>query len=397
MRGYTAKKGKRYYAVIYEGIDPATGKERRRWHPAGIRKADAEKLVTELVKRRNDGDYRAPDKVTVGTYLTERWLPGQRSQLKASTFDSYRRTIDLHVLPTLGNLPLTRVAPEDLDMLYGQLLESGRRNSSGESPGLSAASVRYVHRILRKAFGDAVRKGILVRNPILQADQPKRDVSNTREREMHVWTAVQLRMFLGSLGDQRLAPAFILAAHSGMRRGEVAGLRWSDIDLQARLIHIRQAVTVVGYEMRISDVKTSNGRRTIDINDDVVQTLQTRLNQQSEERLTDDAAGDYELVFARPDGRPTHPEVFSRTFERLVGRSGLPMIRLHDLRHTHASLLLKAGVPIKVVSERLGHATPSFTLDVYGWVLPGMQAEAAAVFSRLVSTEPVEAAPLHSL
>lgn len=194
-----------------------------------------------------------------------------------------------------------------------------------------------------------------------------------------------------SLGDERLGPALLLAAHTGMRRGEVAGVRWADVDLDARLIHIRQAATVVAYELRIADVKTSNGRRTIDINDDVVRALHAWRRKQIEERLLVGADyEDHDLVFARPEGGPTHPEVLSRTFERLVARRGLPVIRLHDLRHTHASLLLKAGVPVKVVSERLGHATPSFTLDVYGWVLPGMQAEAAAVFSRLMSDDPVE-------
>jgi integrase len=230
VRGYTAKKGNRYYAVIYEGVDPATGKERRRWYPAGARKTDADKLVTELVKRHNDGEYRAPDKVTLGEYLTGRWLPAQRSQLKATTFHSYESNIRLHVLPTLGKVPLGRLTPEDLDALYGRLLESGRRNKSGDGPGLSPGSVRYVHRILRKALGDAVRKGTLNRNPASLADPPKRSTSAKREGEMRVWTSAQLQTFLASLDGERLAPAFVLAAHTGMRRGEVAGLRWADVD-----------------------------------------------------------------------------------------------------------------------------------------------------------------------
>lgn len=386
MRGYTAKKGNRYYAVIYEGVDPSTGKERRRWYPAGTRKADAEKLVTDLVKRLNDGDYRAPDRVTVREYLTERWLPAQRSQLKETTFRSYKSNVELHVLPTIGHIPLARLTAQDLDALYGRLLDSGRRNASGTSPGLSASSVRYVHRILRKAFGDAVRKGTLQRNPAVLADPPKRS-TRKREHEMRVWTATQVQTFLASLGTHRLAPAFVLTAHTGMRRGEVAGLRWGDVDLEAKLIHVRQAATVVEYELRLSDVKTVNGRRTIDINDDVVRALQGWRRKQAEERLLlGSDYDDHDLAFARPDGSPIHPELLSRAFERLARAAGLPKIRFHDLRHTHASLLLKAGVPIKVVSERLGHATPSFTLDVYGWVMPGMQAEAAAVFSRLMST-----------
>ena len=391
MRGYTAKKGNRYYAVIYEGVDPATGKERRRWHPAGTRKADADKLVTELVKRHNDGEYRAPQKVSTGAYLTQRWLPAQRSQLKATTFDSYRRTIELHVLPALGAVQLARLTPEDLDTLYARLLESGRRNTSGHGPGLSAASVRYVHRILHKALADAVRKGSLVRNPADRADPPKRTTSKTPRPEMRVWNAAQLQIFLGTVEQERLGRALVLSAHTGMRRGEVMGLRWSDVDLEARLIHVRQSATVVAYELRIADVKTSYGRRTIDVNGDVVDALRGWRRMQLEERLlVGNAYEDHDLVFARADGQPTHPELLSRAFERVVGRSGLPIIRLHDLRHTHATLLLKAGVPVKVVSERLGHATASFTLDVYGWVLPGMQAEAAAVFSRLMSADPVE-------
>jgi len=386
VRGYTAKKGNRYYAVIYEGVDPATGKERRRWHPAGTRKADADKLVTELVKRHNDGDYRASDKIKLGVYLIERWLPAQRSQLKATTFHSYESNIKLHVLPTLGDVALARLTAEDLDALYGRLLESGRRNKSGDGPGLSPASVRYVHRILRKALGDAVRKGSLTRSPASLADPPKRNTNKKSEVEMRVWTSAQLQTFLSSLVGQRLAPAFVLAAHTGMRRGEVAGLRWSDIDLDAKLIHVRQNAVVVNYELRLTDVKTTNGRRTIDINDDVVRALQAWWRKQAEERLLlGSGYDDQDLVFARPDGTPTHPELLSSTFERIVGRAGLPRIRLHDVRHTHATLLLKAGVPIKVVSERLGHATAGFTLDVYGWVLPGMQAEAAEVFSRLMS------------
>ena len=322
----------------------------------------------------------------MGDYLTERWLPAQRSQLKDTTYHSYESNLRLHVLPTLGEVPLAKLVSEDLDTLYGRLLESGRRNASSDGPGASPASVRYIHRILRKALGDAVRKGTLTRNPAVLADPPKRSTASRRDREMAVWNAAQLQTFLGGLGGQRLAPAFVVAAHTGMRRGEIAGLRWSDVDLSAKLIHVRQAAVAVNYELRLSDVKTANGRRTVDVNDDVVRALAAWRRTQAEERMLLGADyADLDLVFARPDGTPTHPEVISRTFERLVARSGLPRIRFHDLRHTHASLLLKAGVPIKVVSERLGHATASFTLDVYGWVLPGMQADAAAVFSRLMS------------
>lgn len=194
MRGHTAKKGNRYYAVIYEGVDPATGKERHRWYAAGTRKSDADKLVTELVKRRHDGDDRSPEKITLGAYLTDKWLPAQRGQLRPSTLDSYERNVRLHVLPKLGRIGLHQLAPEDLDRFYGELLTGGRRDGRG---GLSHKTVRYIHGILHKALADAHRKGTVLRNVAALADPPK--LSSSKKREMRVWTASELREFLAGV------------------------------------------------------------------------------------------------------------------------------------------------------------------------------------------------------
>ncbi len=378
MRGYTAKKGNRYYAVIYEGVDPATGKERRRWYSAGPRKADAERMVTELVKRKKDGEYRPPDRVTVASYLTERWLPTKRAQLRASTFDSYRRTIDRHVIPAIGRIPLQKLTPEDLDSLYAKLAEGaeGRR-------GLAPKTIHSIHEMLHKALSDAERKGTVTRNVAALADPPKR--ASASKHPMRVWDAEQLRTFLDGIGDHRLHPAYYLAANTGMRRGEILGLRWRDVDLDARRLSIHQAVISVAYALQIADVKTGTSRRTIDLDPRTSAVLRSWRKRQLEERLAlGEAHQDHGLVFARPEGTPIHPDLFSKTFDRLVARSGLPAIRLHDLRHGHASLLLKSRVPVKVVSERLGHATPAFTMTVYQHVLPGMQAEAATTFADLL-------------
>ncbi len=214
MRGYTAKKGSRYYAVIYEGADPATGKERRRWYSAGPRKADAERMVTELVKRKNDGEYRPPDRITVGSYLTDKWLPTKRAQLRPSTFDSYRRTIDLHVIPAIGRIALQRLTAEDLDGLYAKLAEGigGRR-------GLAPKTIHSIHEMLHKALSDAERKGSVVRNVAALTDPPK--LSSATKHPLRVWDAEQLRQFLDGIGQHRLYPAYYLAANTGMRRGEV--------------------------------------------------------------------------------------------------------------------------------------------------------------------------------
>jgi integrase len=378
MRGYTTKKSNRYYAVIYEGVDPSTGKERRRWFAAGTRRADAERLVTEIMKRKNDGEYRPPDRITFGAYLTDRWLPTKRSQLRPSTFDSYRRNIERHVVPALGAIPLQRLSAEDLDMFYAALAVG-----SEDRRGLSPKTIHSIHGTLHKALADAMRKGSVVRNVAELADPPK--LSSRKKREMRVWDAIQLRQFLDALEAHRLMPAYYLAANTGMRRGEVLGLRWIDVDLERARLSVRQAVVSVAYDVQIADVKTGSSRRTIDLDPRTVSLLREWRKRQIEERLLlGELHQDHGLTFSRPEGTPLHPDFFSQSFERLVVKSGLPSIRLHDLRHTHATLLLKVGVPVEVVSERLGHATPAFTMTVYQHVLPGMQAEAANTFGELI-------------
>jgi len=177
-----------------------------------------------------------------------------------------------------------------------------------------------------------------------------------------------------------------VSAHTGMRRGEILGLRWADVQFDEARLSVRQALISVAYEMQMSDVKTGAGRRTIDLDDRTLAILRQSRKAQAEEKLRlGPEYHDSDLVFCRADGDQIHPDLFSQTFDRAVAKSGLPEITLHDLRHTHASLLLKAGVPVKVVSERLGHASPAFTMTVYQHVIPGMQAEAANVFSDLVA------------
>ncbi|MDQ6879576.1 MAG: site-specific integrase [Candidatus Dormibacteraeota bacterium] len=170
-----------------------------------------------------------------------------------------------------------------------------------------------------------------------------------------------------------------------MRRGEVLGVRWSDIDLDRARLSVQQAVVNVAYEIEIADVKTAAGRRVIDLDQRTIAVLRTWRKVQLEERMLAGLGPNPDgLVFARPDGSPTHPDYFSQYFERHVAGSSLPRIRLHDLRHTHATILLASGTPVKVVSERLGHASPAFTMTVYQHVVPGMQADAALAFSRAV-------------
>ena len=384
MRGGIQKKGNNYYAVVYDGIDPGSGRKRRRWVPAGTRRTDAERVLADLIRRKYDGEPVPTERLTLSQYLSERWLPLQKSRLRTSTYDSYRRNIDLHVLPALGRRPIAKLTAEDLDLFYAALLTGGRKQVGGSSRGLAPKTVRNIHVMLSKALADAARKGLVVRNVATLADAPSSKAS--RKAEIKAWDARQLRAFLDAVRSHRLHPAFHLAAHTGMRRGEVLGLRWRDLDLDAGRLSVRQALIEIAYEVQVSDVKTDTGRRTIDIDPGTVDVLKAWRIQRAEESGGAEPRGE-EFVFSKPDGSWIHPQSFSQVLDRKVAKLDVPTISLHDLRHTHATLLLKSGVPVKVVSERLGHANVAFTMSVYQHVLPGMQAEAAETFAALLARQ----------
>ena len=260
MRGHIAKKGSRYYVVIYEGVDASTGKPKRRWHAAGETRAEAEKLLAELVKRVHDGDYRAPDKITVGDYLLHRWLPAKQTRLKPTTAGVYERSIRLHINPNIGHIPLQKLQAEDLDGLYAKLLLDGKRN--GKDGGLSARSVRAVHTTIQSALSDAARKGTVVRNVADLADPP---AAGRSEQAMSVWTSEELRYFLEAISGHGLYPLYLLAATTGMRRGELAGLTWRNVDLDAARLTVNRQILSVGYNIIESSLKSATSRRTIDL------------------------------------------------------------------------------------------------------------------------------------
>ena len=270
-----------------------------------------------------------------------------------------------------------------LDPIVARLLADSVRGPRRPEASPDPEGARGARTGRRGGLEPPDRKGSIIRNVAALADPPK--LSSAKKRAMRVWDADQLRAFLSGIQQHRLYPAYYLAANTGMRRGEVLGLRWRDVDLDARRLSVHQALISVAYSLQIADVKTGSSRRTIDLDPRTIAVLRSWRKRQLEERLAlGELHEDLGLVFARPEGAPIHPDLFSKTFDRMALRSGLPVIRLHDLRHSHASLLLKSRVPVKVVSERLGHATPAFTMTVYQHVLPGMQAEAATTFADLV-------------
>lgn len=373
----------------------APGQPRRQVKKRGFAtKEDAENALAVLLGEVRDGTRVEPSKQTFGGFM-QQWLDAlPTSGRRESTIFSYRQVITGNVLKQpIAQVPLQALTPIDLDQLYAHLITAGGRKGDG----LGLRSVRLVHTIISKALSDAKRKGAIKSNPALDASAPS--AKSTKAPEFSVWTPAELRTFLlladGSIAapgqTTKLRPSphamlFRLGGMTGMRRGELCGLRWIDVDLDQATVKVRHTLMVVGGKVVEGIPKTENGRRTIDLDEVTVAALRAHRKVQLEQRMLMGAGyTDHGYVFAQVDGRPYFPNGISEVFDRLVKRSGLPRIRLHDLRHTHATHLLAAGVNVKVVSERLGHSSASMTLDVYSHVLAGQQAQAAAAVAALVA------------
>lgn len=384
MDGYVTQRRGRFYAVIYEGLDPVTGREIRRWHPAGKDRAVAERLARKLAKAEQ-GRADAVRSLTFGAFLVHDWLPAKKLQLAATTYAGYERNVRCHVVPSLGRLRLRRLSHKQIEALYDQLLIP-----SAVRPALAHKTVYEIHLVVRGALDHALRRGLVTKNVALVARSPL--LKATRRPEARSWTEDQLQQFLRAANGHRFFPLLWLTAMTGMRRNEVLGLKWDDIDLKRQRLSLNRGLVAVGYEVHQTRGKTRNARRPIDLDPTTLSILEAW---QALQQAEADATG-VELdgwVFTDGDGQPIHPHAITPAFERIARRAGVPVIRLHELRHTHGTLLIKAGVPVKVVSERLGHGNIALIIETYQHVLPGMQAEAARVYEKLAkpaSTSPVE-------
>jgi len=380
-RTHTTKTGRKtinWYVVVDNGRDE-TGKRRQKWHGSFRTRKEAEVARARIVGDLHAGTYTEPTRITLTEWVAERWLPTVQTQVKPSTYESYARNMRHHVLPVLGQRLIHDIGPGQLNALYAQSLHSGRRDSNG---GLSPKTVRYIHTIIHKALSDALDAGLIPTNVAERAKPPKPRARASSE--IRFWKAHELKHFLDQTREHRLRAAWQLAAMTGMRRGEVLGLRWKDLDHSNQRLQVRQALVSVAYEVIVSTPKNHRAR-VIDLDEGTFVELRKHRDRQCAERT--EWGTDYfdnDLVFCKENGEPLHPQTFTQAFDRLVHKMDLPRIRLHDLRHTHATIALSAGISPKVISERLGHENPAFTLKQYAHVIPGMQADAARQIAQVV-------------
>jgi integrase len=382
--------------VVDIGDDPATGKRRRRRGGGFATRRDAEVALREVLTKRDRGQLVQPTTMTVRAFLIDQWLPAMTMSIGPTTLDGYRGNIERYIVPRVGDLPLRALTPPVINRLYADVRQTGRTRGTGP---LALKTVREVHVTLHRALEDAVRWDYLETNPSDRASAPSATAArNERRRKIRTWSAAEVNAFAAFIDGHELHELWALAASTGLRRSELLGLRWIDLDLQRRLLSVRRVLVLVGGLPHVKDApKSAHGFRTISTPPKVTQLLIELRAWQAQQPRFQAIPSEQALVFARPDGDAWHPDHVTSTLRELMIASGLPRIRpMQDLRHTHATLLIgEGGVNVKVVQERLGHHSHSFTADTYQHVIPGMDAAAADRFDELVFAEDDEGLPRH--
>ena len=370
MRGHIRKRGHRSWAIVIDIGRDANGKRRQKWHSVKGTKRDAETKLSELLHDLDKGQYVEPSKLSVAEYL-QQWLKEAEARVAAKTAERYREMIEGHITPAIGSTALADLKPLHIQDFYAKALKSGHKKGRG---GLSPRTVLNMHRVLHKALDQAIKWQILKYNPATAVQPPRPQV-----QQMVALNDKQLAALFKSFGSSGMYFPVALAVSTGLRRGELLALRWQEIDLKKGQITVARSLEQTKDGLKFKTPKTNKSRRTVALAKTTIGLLKRRKAEQSALKLK--LGGTYQdndLVCARPDGTPWPPGSLSTTFAGHIRRHKLPLMRFHDLRHTHATQLLKQGVHPKIVSERLGHSNIAITLDTYSHVLPGMQEEAIA-------------------
>jgi len=355
------------------GTDPATGK--RRIATATVRGArkDAEKELRRLLRTLDTGEHVDPTRMTTGRWLTI-WLRTVREEIAPRSYDRYASIVEQHLVPALGRLPIAKLAPAHIQQLYNYLALGGRRD--GRSGPLAPRSRRQIHRVLTTALSRAVEQQLIARNP---CDPFKKRLPKVERREMGTLSAEQAARLLEHARNSELYWPMLIALATGMRRGEVLALRWRHLDSDQGVLRVVESLEQTSRGLRFKSPK-NNRSRAITLPAFAIEELRRRKNQQAETLL---ALGirqnERTLICARSTGEPFAPVALTHLFTRFMNslKDHLPVIRFHDLRHTHATQLLLAGVHPRVAQERLGHSTVALTLDLYSHVTANMQEDAA--------------------
>lgn len=359
------------------GEDALTGRRRRPGKSGFKTKREAEQAMRAAIAAHDKGRSVRSSSKTVEDFLTE-WQQAVRASLRPTTWVNYRDYSNAYVVPIIGKTRLQDLTPQRLGLLYEYLLTKGRVKGGG---GLAPKTVQNVHRMLRRALRDAVKWDLVPRNVAEDALAPR-----VPRRRPNIWSPEQLRVFVEHVHDDRFYALWLLVVTTGFRRGELAGLRRHDIDFQARRVTPSAPRVVVAGRAQDSETKTASGVRWLALDPDTWEALHEYIQLWDKERYL--LGQPTQLLFVWPNGDPLHPDTITALFHKHCAAAGLPRIRLHDVRHSYATAALKAGIPPKVISERLGHSTAAFTMQTYAHVIPGMDEGAADKVAALILGDP---------
>lgn len=381
MRGNITRRGKASWRLKFDlDRDPATGERMTRFVTVKGKRQDAERELTRLLTAADAGSFVDPSKVTVADYIRQ-WLDGA-GELAGKTRERYRQLAEQQIVPHLGAVALQKLRPVQVETWHATLAKSGGKDGRP----LSARTVGHAHRVLHRALARAVAAEVVSRNVASVIRPPKVEAA-----EVAILSAAQIGDVLRKLDGHSLFPLVVVALATGLRRGELCGLRWSDVDLvtnTAATLKVERSLEETGEGLRFKPPKTKHGRRTVALPASAVEALRVHRRQQLEQRLAvglgrPDAEA---LVFAMPDGSPRSPDNLSRDWRRTVVAHKLPPVMFHALRHSHASALIAARVDVLTISRRLGHGSPAFTLTVYGHLFSNTDAAAAQAIEAAMRT-----------
>jgi len=375
-QGSIIKRGKNSYRLKFE-LTRDHGKRDTQLVTFRGTKKEAKTELKRLTLQVDDGAYVRPSKDILADYLAQ-WIDDAEAlRLSAKTAERYRQLIAHQIIPHLGGIVLTRLRPAHIKTWHATLIKQG---GAGGEP-LAARTVGHAHRVLHRALAEACTLEMIARNPATAVKPPKVEAD-----EIAILTQNQIADVLRKIEGKSLAPLIALAIFTGMRRGELLAIRWSDVDLDAANVRVERSLEQTGSGLHFKAPKTKSGRRKISLPGYAVAVLRKHRKGQLEfrmkigaGRLPDDA-----LVFCNMDGAPYSPRAVSKSWTRLVKAHDLPKVTLHSLRHSHASALISAGMDAVTVCRRLGHANPSITLSVYSHMFQNSDDRAAEILDDLL-------------